>query len=164
MFNNKGVSLIALAITIIVIIIIAAISFNLGFNNVNHAQQAAFLTDLEEAVESVKIYGERALQYGKVGYRISELTWDGKDHYLTNSGKIEFIEANKLDPKDENNRDRIDNALDDTAQYLFHKELPITIKEKVYIKGGKLYVNSLYRDEYEWAIAKYGYMSGDTGL
>ena len=165
--NNKGVSLVALVITIIVILIIASISFLMGFRNVDKAQQAAFVTDLEGAVRDVQIYGERALQYGILDYKIEELQWDGKSDYLTKSGKVNYItndtlgkKINAKHPTDED-KEKINNAPEDTALFLFNNNIPNTLKGKIFIKNGKLYVDIGYKDEYNWAIEAYEYMSGD---
>ena len=166
--NNKGVSLIALTITIIVIIIIAGIAMSSGFQNVDKSQQAAFVTDLQEAVTSVTVYGERALQYGKNDFKISNLTWDGKSDYLTNSGKVDYLTndyigrtIDRFHPNEEE-KELIDNAPEDRVNYVFNIALPNTIKGKIYIKEGKLYVDKKYKDEYAWAIEAYEYMSGDN--
>lgn len=165
--NNKGVSLISLTITIIVLIIIAGIAIGMGFGNVDKGQKAAFLTDLETAVTSTTVYGERALQYGIKDFKISELTWDGKSDYLENSGKVNFftndVEGRKIDPlhPTEEQQILIDNAPEDTTIFLFDRALPNTLKNKVYIEKGKLYVSQEYPDEYAWATEAYEYMSGD---
>ena len=165
--NNKGVSLVALVITIIVIIIIAGISMLMGFQNVDKAQQAAFVTDLEGAVRDVQIYGERALQYGTVDFKIDNLQWDGKSDYLTKSGKVNYLtndtlgkKINAKHPTDED-KEKINNAPEDTALFLFNNNIPNTLKGKIFIKNGKLYVDIGYKDEYNWAIEAYEYMSGD---
>jgi hypothetical protein len=165
--NNKGVSLISLTITIIVLIIIAGIAISMGFGNVDKGQKAAFVTDLEMAVTSTTIYSERALQYGIKGYKISELTWDGKSDFLENSGKVNFftnnVEGRKIDPQHPTEEQQllIDAAQEDTVIFLFNTDVPNTLKNKIYIKEGRLYVSKEYPDEYAWAIEAYEYMSGD---
>jgi Tfp pilus assembly protein PilE len=47
--NNKGVSIMSLVITMIVIIILAGIAMNAGTTNIDKAQKSAFLSDLERA-------------------------------------------------------------------------------------------------------------------
>ncbi len=163
--SNKGVSLITLAITIIVIVIIAGIALSSGFVNVDKAQQVVFLTDLESAVDSLRIYNERGALYGKRDFNKNLLRWDGKEDSLTNSAKLDYLEndfeGKKVNPKypNEDEKAKILNAPEDTPAYVFNGQVPNTLKGKIYIQNGVLYVYEQYQEEYSWATQKYEYMS-----
>ena len=137
--NNKGVSMIALTVTLVIIIIIANITVFSGFQNVEKAEQAVFLAELESAVDAVRVYNERATEFGVKGYSSSKLGWDGKSVELTNSGKLKYLtddfEGKKINPKfpNEEEKIKIENAHEDTIVYLLNKEVPSALKDKVYI-------------------------------
>ena len=147
MKNNKGVSLIALTITIIVILIIAAISFRAGFSTVDETQRTAFMNDIEDLVRHLEIYNTRGVLYNNLDgmYDETTLNWDGESSRTTGSAKME-------------NKDE-----EDTPIYIFGDTLNSAyVKDKVLIINGKLYVKRSYPDEFKWASENlYKYMSGD---
>ena len=77
MNNKKGVSLISLTITIIVLIILAGITIGSGFSNIEKTQKAAFLSDFGNALENLRTYNQRAEAFstliGKLEIRSGDL-------------------------------------------------------------------------------------------
>ena len=146
--NKKGVSLIALAITIIVIIIIAAIAISSSLSDVNHTNKAAFMSDLENAVNSLRIYNQRAVGFAdpSIYYDEIELQWDGSSEYCEHTAKLQ------------------DGTNEDTPEYIFNNTLTSRLKDKIYIKNGALYIKKEFPTEFEWATESYyKYMlSGDN--
>jgi len=145
--NNKGVSLIALAITIIVIIIIAAISYRLGFSTVDDAQRSSFMTEIEDLIRHLETYNTRAVAYNNIEgiYDETTLNWDGESERTTGSARMEK------------------EGVEDTPKYILGDTLDSKlVKNKVKIIDGRLYVKRSYPDEFVWAAESvYKYMSGD---
>jgi Tfp pilus assembly protein PilE len=144
--NNKGVSLVALVITIIVIIIIAGISLRTGIDNVTQSQKSAFLADLEMLNTNLQKYNIRAVQYNNLEgeYYEEDLQWDGKSPTATNSAQMEKA------------------GFEDTPNYIFGGTITDNVKGKIIIKDGRLFVDPNYKTELEWASEHYRYMaSGD---
>ena len=166
--DNKGVSLVGLVITIIVIVIIAGIALSSGFINIDKAQQATFLSDLENVNDAINIYNERADIYGKKDYDKRKLSWNGQDKYLTNSAKINYLtndtEGKKINPQytTEEELQKIYNAQEDTADFLFNGVVPTSLRGKIYIVSGKVYVYRSYKEEFEWATSKYEYIGNSV--
>ena len=52
--NEKGVSLIALVITIVVVIILAAIAFNSSTNTIGKANYSKFVTNISEVQSAIR--------------------------------------------------------------------------------------------------------------
>ena len=165
MRSNKGVSLTALVITIILIILIASIALTKGYQNLAKAQQAAFISDLDNAIDSLRIYNERATQFGVKGYKLYYLMWDGESPYMDNSGKLNYltndIEGKRIDPKHATAEEitKIDAAPDDSPEFLFNGTIPASLSGKIEIYEGKLYVKPEFEDEFEIAVEKYEYMN-----
>ena len=163
--NNKGVSMAALVITIIVVVLIASITINYGFVNVDKAQQVVFLTELESAHDAINIYNERASLYGSKSYNKNRLSWDGKSGHLNNSAKLDYFtndsEGKKINPKypTDDQRQKIQDAPEDTPQFVFDGEIPNSLKGKIYIYEGQLGVYKENQLELEWASQKYNNMS-----
>ena len=147
MFNNKGVSLTALVITIIVLIIIAGIVMQSGIGNIGQANKSAFMTDLENAILLLQKYETRAegLSDPMLYFSSDNLQWDGVTERAVNTGKLE------------------DGENEDTINYIFENHIPNTLKGKLKIINGELYINKDYYTEFEWATEHYKYMlSGDN--
>ncbi len=162
--NNKGVSMLVLGITIIVIVILASIAISTGFTNVDKAQQAVFLSELEMANDALNVYNERAILYGKRDYNKNRLYWDGMSEFLSNSAKTDYLtndsNGQKINPKYLNSDEwtQLENAPEDKAIFLFNGEIPNSLKEKIYIYDGILGVYSIYQEEYALATEKYEFM------
>ena len=146
--NNKGVSLIALAITIIVIIVLAGITWQVGFSNVDETQKASFMVDLETATNALQRYHTTAVLRNNVpsGYYEGDLEWDGKAERATNTAQMEQA------------------GVEDTPEYILDNTISNKLRNKIKIIDGKLYIDKSYQTEYEWATEFYKYMlSGDNG-
>ena len=151
MMNKNGVSMVALVITMIVIIILAGITYNTGFSSVDKAQKTSFMADLEDAIYYLRAYntrGQAAYLMGAEGaeknYDPNNLQWDGISERAENTARME------------------DGINEDTAEYIFEKDITKNIEGKIKIKDGQLYVNKNFQTEYEWACEIYDYMkSGD---
>ena len=163
--NKKGVSMVALVITIILIILIASIALTKGYQNLAKAQQAAFISDLDNAIQSLNVYHERAAQFGVREYKKYYLMWDGESPYMDNSGKLNYltndVEGKKIDAKHAKGDDvtKIELAPDDSPEFLFNGQIPNTLSGKIEIYEGDLYVKPEFEDEFEIAVEKYEYMS-----
>ncbi len=145
--NNKGVSLIAIAITIIVIIIMAGIAINAGFYNITSAQKSSFMLDLDTATNALQRYNTNAQLKTTIpaGYYEGDLQWDGKSERAVNTAQIEVA------------------GQEDTAEFIFDNLLTENLKGKIKIVNGKIYVDKNHTIEYEWATEYYKYMlSGDN--
>jgi Tfp pilus assembly protein PilE len=145
--NKNGVSMVALVITMIVIIILAGITYNMSFSNVTEAQKTSFLNDLEKAVYYLRAYntrGQAAYLMGAEGaeknYDPNNLQWDGISERAENTAKME------------------DGINEDSVEYIFEKDITNNIKGKIKIKDGQLYVSNNYPTEFEWASEYYDYM------
>ena len=147
MKNNKGVTLVTLTITIIVILIIAGIAVRLGFSSVNDTQRSAFMTDVETLIRQLETYNIRAVVYNNLDgeYDEEKLSWDGNADRVTESAQMEK------------------KGVEDTPEYIFGDVINAnTVKGKVKIIKGRLYVKRSYPDEFKWAAEDvYKYMSGD---
>jgi len=145
--NNKGVSLIALTITIIVIIIIAAIVMQSGIFKNENVQRSAFMSDLEILTGKLEYYNTQGVLRNNLDTEYYEeyLMWDGKSERTENSAQIEK------------------KGLEDTPDYIFGTTLHSNYVEgKIKIIGGKLYIKKEYPTELGWAVEVYKYMlSGD---
>ena len=139
--NNKGVSLISLAITIIVIIILAAISIMSSTKSIEQANKVKFQDELKSVVEALETYKQRAYIYGVPDYDSNEMTWDGKSEKAENTAKIE------------------DGVNEDTVRFIFNtNQLPNSVKDVITIESGLIKVDNKNNQKYEWATEMYGYM------
>lgn len=141
MNNKKGVSLISLTITIIVLIILAGITIGSGFGNIEKTQKAAFLSDFGNALENLRTYNQRAEAFSTIRYNRRKLTWDGFTERATNTAKLE----------DNQNEDRVD--------YIFHNTITNNLIGKLEIRSGDLYIKEGYTTELEWAKEIHDYMN-----
>ena len=145
--NNKGVSLVALIITMIVIILLAGIAWQAGFSNVGQAQKSAFMKDLENLTTSLEKYNTQAVLRNNINgeYYEENLQWDGKSERTTGSAQMEK------------------SGEEDTPGYIFDDQQNSSyVKDKIKIINGRLYVDKKYATEFEWATEYYKYMvSGD---
>ncbi len=153
--NNKGVSIMSLVITMIVIIILAGIAMNAGTTNIDKAQKSAFLSDLERAQFELQSYCQRGLvakelmitedgQGGNPNFDPLNLYWDGdiNNKRATDTAKME------------------DGVNEDTIDYIFNHSITKNLENKIFILDGTLYVKSEYQIEFEWAVENYDYMRG----
>jgi Tfp pilus assembly protein PilE len=147
--NKNGVSMVALVITMIVIIIIAGITYNMSMSNVGKAQKSSFMADLENAVYSLQAYETRAQaaflmenENANQNFNSKELKWDGQSERAENTARIE----------DKN------GTLEDRIDYILDNGLTKNLENKIIIKEGVLYVLPQYETEYEWACEVYDYM------
>ena len=146
--NKKGVSLVALIITMIVLIIIAGIVLTTGIENITSTQKASFMADLETLTTSLQKYNTRAVQYNNLPgeYYDDELQWDGKSATAEHTAQMK------------------EKGLEDTPEYIFDDHITNNVKNKIKIINGKLYVDRNYQMEFEWALEYYKYMSGDENI
>ena len=140
MKNQKGVSLVALAITIIVIIIIASITMLAGNDSISRAHETKFKNDLKEVINALDVYNQQAYLYGDISYDSSDLTWNGETERAENTAKIE------------------DHVNEDRVRFIFTDEIPKTLQGKMTIEDGKVKISKAYQKEYQWAIEMYSYM------
>ena len=145
MKNNKGVSIIGLVITIIVIIILAGIVINGGTESIDKANQAAFQNEFKDAVEALNIYNTRAvIRKNNKDYEPEKLNWDGKSERAENTARVES-------PDEE-----------DTIKDILKDSFTKTLENKIYILDGKIYVFNSFETEKGWAAELYSYInSGD---
>lgn len=141
--NNKGVSLVSLAITIIVIIIIAVITINVSTQSVDESLEAKFKNDLTSVVTALEIYHQRAEIRGVSTYENDELTWDGKSFYAENTAKI----ADKT------------HTQEDSIQYILDgNPVPTTLEGIMTIENGRVKINKEAKPQIDWATEIYAYM------
>lgn len=85
---ESGVTLVALAVTIIVIIIIAGIATSAGVDNIRNSKRVAFITELEMIQEKVNtIYEKRKLNKEDITYYNTL----GQDVSVIETGKLSEI-------------------------------------------------------------------------
>ena len=125
MLNKKGVSLIAMVIAIIIIVIIASISLNMGYDNITKAHKSAFMTDIETLITSLQKYNTRAVGFADpmTYYDEEMLQWDGTTERAENTAKLE------------------DGINEDTVRYIFDDAISDNVRGKIKIVNGKLYVD-----------------------
>ena len=138
--NQKGISLMALAITIIVIILLAAITMVSSTKSVDQANEVKFKNDLTEVVTALDVYNQQANIHGIPSYDSDDLIWDGTSERAENTAKME----------DSINEDRI--------RYIFTRDIPESLRGKMTIENGKIRIDKSYSIEYEWAVEKYSFM------
>lgn len=138
--NKKGISLVSLAITIIVIIILASIAIVTSTKHVNEAIKVDFQNDLKSFVEAIDLYNQRALIYN-TDYDSNLLEWDGQSDRAKNTAKLD------------------DNINDDKiTTILLDNNLPSSLEGVVYIEKGMVKVKKTVTPQYEWAVELYDYM------
>lgn len=141
--NNKGISMVSLVITIIVIILLAAISINSGMGkHLDEANKAKFQNELKNAVTAVEIYHNRAAIHGISSYESDELSWDGVSEKAENTAKME----------DENHIE------EDSINYIFEKNITDLLKGIITIENGKVKVDKTKKPQIDWAVELYKYM------
>lgn len=140
MKKQNGVSLISLAITIIVIILLASITLVASNGSIDKAVKVKFQTELKGVVEALDVYNERAYLSGTSDYDSRDLTWDGTSERAVNTAKME-------DPMQE-----------DRIRYILSDEVPETLDGKMTIENGKVKIVEEYKTEREWASELYSYM------
>ena len=133
--NKKGVTLISMAITIIVIIILTSIIILSSLDTIDKGNKAVFQNDFTDAVNSLRMYNtEAVLKANNPNYDPELLRWDGESERALNSAKIE-------DPSQE-----------DKITYILKDHLTKDIKGKVDIIDGKLSVKPEFALETQWAL------------
>lgn len=141
--NNKGVSLISLAITIIVILILAAVSLVGSTKSLEEANKVKFQNDLKSAVDALEVYNQRAYLYGIATYDSDNLTWDGTSEKAVNTAKME--DKNKIE--------------EDSIRYIFDSnDVPNSLMGVITIENGKIKVDKSIKPQYDWAVDMYSYM------
>ena len=134
MKNNKGVSIIALIITIIVFIILASIIIANSTETIDKSAKAVFQGDFKNAIFALQSYNtEAVLRANNPNYVEWDLQWDGDSEYAENSARIQ------------------DPTQDDTINYILKDHLTKDLRGKIHIVDGKLFVRPGYTTEAEWA-------------
>jgi len=142
--NNKGVSLMSMVITIIVIIILAGIVImSGGEDSVQEANKVRFQNDLKSVVTALQVYEQRSEMYADKGYDYDLLAWDGSSERAENTAMIE----------------KKGSGEEDTIRYILSGSVPKTLNGIIKIKDGKIVVDSTRKPETEWARELY---SGDS--
>lgn len=141
--NNKGVSLVSLAITIIVIVLLAAITITSSSKPIDDSTKAKFKTELQSVVTALEIYHERAIIRGVSSYEKDNLTWDGTSERAENTAKME--------DKNHNEEDYIKYILDGN-------DVPKTLQGIMKIENGKVKIDKNAKPQIDWAIEMYPYM------
>ena len=88
MKTQNGISLIALVVTIIVIIILAAISITINYDTFNMMDKTTYYARVRGLEERLNIYHESA-ELELDNYRKDKLSWDGTSERAENTGKVE---------------------------------------------------------------------------
>ena len=131
--NNKGVSLMSLAITIVVMVILAAILFNNSMKSIENGKKAAFVEDLLRAENYLRAYNTTAeLKANNRTYYYKELQWDGFSDTATNTARIE------------------DAKKEDTIKYILKDSITSNTAGKLEIISGDLFVKGDLLVENEW--------------
>ena len=134
MKNNKGISLVTVVLTIIVIIILASIGISNSLVTVDNTAKAVFQEDFKNYVQQIKTYNLEAVLRQQVDdYDPDELAWDGESDFLENSARIE------------------DKDQEDTIDFLLKGYYTKNLEGKVYIENGELKVKDTYLTEQSWA-------------
>ena len=142
--NQKGVSLLSLVITIIVIILLAAITINSGISKqIDEANKAKFQNDLKNLVTAVEVYHNRADIHGISSYDRDELKWNGKSERAEKTAKME-------------DKTQVE---EDSIKYIFGGELPKTLLDIVKIESGEVVVDRSKNPQIEWAAELYPEMN-----
>ena len=138
--NNKGISLMSMVITIIVIIILAGIDIMAGGEeSLEEANKVRFQNDLKSVVTALQVYEQRSEMYAEKGYDYDLLSWDGISERAENTAKIEKKGSDE----------------EDTIRYILSGNVPKTLNEIIKIKEGKIVVDSTRKPEIEWARELY---------
>lgn len=130
MKTQNGISLIALVVTIIVIIILAAISITINYDTFNMMDKTTYYARVRGLEERLNIYHESA-ELELDNYRKDKLSWDGTSERAENTGKVE------------------DGINEDTPIFIF-KEIPEYFEGKIYIQNGELGVKDYTDQEMKW--------------
>lgn len=138
--NQKGISLVALVITIIVIILLATITMTASTKSVDQATEVKFKNDLTEVVTALEVYHHQANIHGIPSYDSDDLTWDGTSERAENTAMME------------------DKINEDKIKYILTDDVPDSLKGKMTIENGRVKIDKSNTYEYEWAVEKYSYM------
>lgn len=141
--NNKGISIISLIITIILIVVLAGIAISGNTQSLEEANKAKFQNDLKAVVEAVDVYNERAMIRGIASYDADDLTWDGVSEKAENTAKI----------KDSNHEEE-----DSIRDILDGNDVPKSLKGYITIEDGRVMFDKTKKPEIEWATEIYSYM------
>ncbi len=141
--NKKGISLLSIVITIIVIILLATITIVSNPDSIDYAIEGKFQSALKECVKALDVYQQRAAVYAYTDYQPNELTWDGVSAQAENTAQIESKGAGE-----------------DSIRYIFSQEVPGILKGVIEIKEGKIQITDAYQNEiqHKWATDLYNYM------
>lgn len=133
MKNNKGFSMIALIIMIIVTIILAWIVISNSTETIDNSQKAVFQDDFKNAYFAVQAYNtEAVLRANNPNYAEWDLTWDGKSERAQNTAQIQNA------------------GEEDTIKYILKDTLTKSLDGKVEIYQGQLCVKEGFSLEEEW--------------
>lgn len=135
---NKGISMIALIITMVVIVIIAGVTMIKSVKNLEEANKVKFQNDLKSFVELIDAYNVRAEIRGIATYDSDDLAWDGVSEKAENTARI----------KNKAEEDSIRDILDGNP-------IPETINGIVSIENGKVKISEDAGKKYDWAVEKY---------
>ena len=138
MKRNKGISMIALIITMVVIVIIAGVTMIKSVKNLEEANKVKFQNDLKSFVELIDAYNVRAEMRGIATYDSDDLTWDGVSEKAENTARI----------KNKSEEDSIRDILDGNP-------IPETLEGIVSIENGKVRISEEAGKKYDWAVEKY---------
>lgn len=142
--NNKGISLMSMVITIIVIIILAGIVIMpTGEDSLQEANKVRFQNDLKGLVTALQVYEQETEMYGDKNYDFDTLVWDGSSEKAENTAMIE----------------KKGSGEEDSIRYIFNGNVPKTLKGLITIKNGKIVLDGKRKPEVEWAKELY---SGDS--
>lgn len=130
MKTQNGISLIALVVTIIVTIILAAIVITVNYDTFNMMDKTTYYARVRGLEERLNIYHESA-ELELDNYRKDKLSWDGTSERAENTGKVE------------------DGINEDTPIFIF-KEIPEYFKGKIYIEKGRLVFKGYTEQEAIW--------------
>lgn len=138
MKNKKGISLISMVITILVIIILAAVAISSNTTSIEEANKVKFQNDLKSFVELIDAYNVRAEIRGIATYDSDDLTWDGTSEKAENTARI----------KNKAEEDSIRDILDGN-------QIPDSLKGIVSIENGKVRIDENVKPQYDWAVEMY---------
>ncbi len=131
--DNKGVSMMSLAISIVVMAILAMIVYNTSISSISNGKKATFIKDLTTAESVLRAYNTTAeLKANNRNFYYGEMMWDGESERAVNTARIQ----------DANEEDRI--------TYILKDAITSNIRGKIEIVSGELFVKSDLIVENEW--------------
>ena len=142
--NQKGISMMSLIITIIIMIILAGITVSLSGNSATEANEGKFKNDLKNVVTAVESYHTRADAFGVSSYKRNNLAWDGVSEKAENTAKMEDKSQ----------------AEEDSIRFILSGEIPNSLDGIMKIEAGEVVIDESQKTQIEWARELYHDIGG----